>query len=321
MRFAVIDLGTNTVRLLIADADGPDGYRPVRSAQKTTRLGQGLGPTRELQPEPVARTLRVVGAFGALAETEDAEHLLVVGTSALREAKNRAMFQARARDEFGVEVSVVSGETEARLSLLGVRAALPHLAARFTMMDIGGGSTEFVRAESNRVRAAVSTGLGVVKLTEGFLHTDPPTPGEILGAREAVTARLVSARDKVLAGVGPAEPLVGTAGTVTTLAAMDLALERYDPARVTGHTLSCTRVAEILQACAAVPLAQRKTFIGLESARADVIIAGMIICIGVMETFGFPVLTVSDGGLREGILLDWLARFFSSPRTTGPASA
>ncbi len=307
-RFAVIDVGTNTVRLLIADAASASAYSPVRSAQEMSRLGEGLHPQRELLLEPMERTLRVLGRFRELAAREGAQQVVAIGTSALREARNRDVFLARAREKAGVDISVVSGETEARLSLLGVRAALPHLPARIVMMDIGGGSTEFLRADGDRILTVLSTGLGVVKLTEAFLRSDPPQGAELDAATAAVNARFIRARQEELADVHA--PLVGTAGTVTTLAAIDLALDPYDPARVTGHTLSRDRVAALLRTCASQPLSVRRTLPGLEPARADVIVAGAIICLSAMDVLGIDLLTVSDGGLREGILIDCLAGFF-----------
>jgi exopolyphosphatase / guanosine-5'-triphosphate,3'-diphosphate pyrophosphatase len=319
-RFAVIDVGTNTVRLLIADADGPSAYQAVQSAQEITRLGEGAHARHELQAAPMERTLKALARFRELARATGAHEILAVGTSALREASNRDAFLARAREDLGLDVSVVSGETEARLALLGVRAALPQLAPRFLMMDIGGGSTEFVRADGDQARDVLSIGLGVVRLTEAFLSRDPPAAEELQAASRAAKDLLIGVRE-ALAGLSAQDPLVGTAGTVTTLAAIDLALDPYDAARVTGHTLSRGRIAALLEVCATRPLARRRTLPGLEPGRADVIVAGAIICGTVMDVLGFPALTVSDGGLREGILIDWLTRRFrrAAHARCGPA--
>ena len=190
LRAAVIDVGTNTVRLLVAESDGRSAHRTLLTAQEITRLGQGLLPARELQPEPIRRTLRVLRRYRELAETEGAATILAVGTSALREAGNRAAFLAAARDEAGVEVAVIAGEEEARLALLGVRAGLPGAAARLVMMDIGGGSTELLLADGEKILAMVSTGLGAVKLTESCLHGDPPLPTELETVRRTAAERL-----------------------------------------------------------------------------------------------------------------------------------
>ncbi len=309
IRLAVIDVGTNTVRLLVAESDGRFPPRTLLTAQEITRLGQGLLPRRELQPEPIRRTLCALRRYRELAEAQRAATLLAVGTSALREARNRAAFLAAARDEAGVEVVVIGGEEEARLALLGVRAGLPGAPAHLAMMDIGGGSTELLLADGETVLAAVSTGLGVVKLTEKYLHADPPLPSELERVRRTAAERLDRARKVELFDRMPRDPfLVGTAGTVTSLAAMDLALVLYDPARVTGHRLTRARVAELLDRLTSLQLADRRRVPGLEPGRADVIIVGGVICLAAMDVLGFSALTVSDGGLREGILLDLLRR-------------
>lgn len=307
-RLAVIDVGTNTVRLLVAEQGGRSAYRTLLTAQEITRLGQGLLAARELQPEPIRRTVRALRRYRDLAEAQGAATILAVGTSALREAKNRNVFLAAARDEAGVEVAVITGEEEARLGLLGVRAGLPDAPARLAMMDIGGGSTELLVADGETILAAVSTGLGVVKLTERCLHADPPVPDDLETVRRTAAERLDRARTMELRSVLPVSTFVGTAGTVTSLAAVDLALVPYDPVRVTGHRMTRVRVAQLLHRLASLPLADRRRVPGLEPARADVIVAGGVICLAAMDVLGFPELTVSDGGLREGILLDLLRR-------------
>jgi exopolyphosphatase/guanosine-5'-triphosphate,3'-diphosphate pyrophosphatase len=323
MRVAAIDVGTNTVRLLVGEPDGAGEYRPVLAAQAITRLGQGLLPDWELQPEPIRRSLAVLQRFRQAAESHAATRIAVVGTSALREAKNREAFLARARREVGLEVRVVSGEEEARLTLLGVRAAVPLGGGPWLLMDIGGGSTEFLLADGPEVRATVSTGLGAVKLTEAHLKTDPPLPEGLAAVRDVVAARMARLRTADLPSLAPAVPdqkltFVGTAGTVTSLAAMDLALDPYDPERVNGHRLTRDRVAALCRELASLPLVRRRWVPGLEPARADVIVAGAVVCLGAMEDLDLPELTVSDGGLREGILLDLLRQSAAgSPR--GPA--
>jgi len=307
-RLAVIDVGTNTVRLLVAESDGRSAYRTLLTAQEITRLGQGLLPDRELQAEPIRRTIRALRRYRELAEAQGAAAILAVGTSALREATNRAAFLTAARDDAGIEVTVIPGEEEARLGLLGVRAGLRGAPARLAMMDIGGGSTELLLADGETILAAVSTGLGVVKLTESCLHTDPPLPAELETVRRKASGRFDRARTAELRGMPPGDVLVGTAGTVTSLAAVDLALAPYDPVRVTGHRLTRVRIAETVDRLASLPLADRRRVPGLEPARADVIVAGGVICLAAMDALGFSELTVSDGGLREGILLDHLGR-------------
>ena len=310
-RLAVIDLGTNTVRLLVGEPDGAGGYRPIFATQEITRLGQGLLPTRMLQPEPTQRTLAALRRFRQAAERHGAARITVVGTSALREARNREAFMACARNQCGLDVRVISGEQEARLTLLGIRAALGIGPGRILAMDIGGGSTEFVLADGPDILRTISTRLGVVKLTEDHLKSDPPLAREMAAVRDAVSVQLACLRPPEWLGSfqGPLAPGVlfaGTAGTVTTLAAIDLVLDPYDPARVNGHRLSYQRIEALCAELAARPLRERQQVPGLEPARADVIVAGALICLGAMDALGFAEITVSDGGLREGILLDLL---------------
>lgn len=303
------------MRLLVGEPDGAGGYRPIFAAQEITRLGQGLSPDRLLQPEPIQRTLAVLEWFRRLADSHGATRTAVIGTSALREARNRQEFLRRARMEMGLDVRVISGEEEARLTLRGMRAALPAvgypLGGRLLLMDIGGGSTEFLLADGDAILATASTGLGVVKLTEAHVRHDPPVPAELTAIHDVVAARLARLRAEGFPGLGPAAAapaiaFVGTAGTLTTLAAIDLSLTSYDPGRVNGHRLTRDRVEALLRELASLPLVRRRGIPGLEPARADVIVAGALVCLGAMETLGFPTIVVSDGGLREGILLDLL---------------
>jgi exopolyphosphatase/guanosine-5'-triphosphate,3'-diphosphate pyrophosphatase len=318
MRLAAIDVGTNTIRLLIGEADGLGGYRPVLGAQEITRLGQGLLPEKILQPEPMRRSLAVLARFRALAEGHGATEIAAVGTSALREAGNRDAFLAQARAEAGLDVAVIPGAEEARLTLLGVRAGLPDPPRHLVMLDIGGGSTELLLADGPIIRGMVSTGLGAVKLSEECFPADPPDAEALAAARKIALTRLLRVRAGELPPWDDGAALVGTAGTVTTLAAIDLRLDPYDPERVNGHRLRRDRVAALLQDLAALPLPRRRQVRGLEPARADIIVGGTIICLAVMDALGFSHLLVSDGGLREGILLDLLDRVRARP--SGPAS-
>jgi len=332
MRVAAIDVGTNTVRLLVGEPDGAGGYRAMAAAQEITRLGQGLWPDRLLQPGPIQRTLAVLERFRRLADSHGATRTAVIGTSALREARNRQEFLRRARMETGLDVRVISGEEEARLTLRGVRATLPAAGSRpggrLLLIDIGGGSTEFLLADGDEIVAAVSTGLGAVKLTEAHVRHDPPLPAELKAIHDVVAARLSRLRFQELPDVrgtapGPGLTVVGTAGTVTSLAAIDLSLTAYDPGRVNGHRLTRDRVEALLRELAGLPLVRRRRVPGLEPARADVILAGAIVCLVAMECFGIPALGVSDGGLREGVLLDVLGgpAAASPPSRIGPSVA
>lgn len=252
------------------------------------------------------RTVDTVSEFIAAARGLGASEIRVVATSAVREAPNRAELLALLRATTGLDASVVSGEEEARLTLQGVAAGLPQLGGSFVLFDIGGGSTELVLGEGGRPGAMVSLQLGVVRLAERYGDAGPVDwarfalmRGEIDGrlARE-IPARIIEARSPAL---------VGTAGTVTTLAALDLALPAYDPSRVQGHTLGRGAVERLLNRLGALAVAERARLPCLEPGRADVIVPGIAICLAVMDRLGYDSLVVSDRGLREGILCEILS--------------
>jgi len=304
--YAAIDIGTNTLRLLVAETVGPDDYTVLHEEQQITRLGEGLRSTGVLQDAPRRRSLTVLRRFADLARSLKAGEIAAVATSAVREARNGQEFVAEVWREAGLALRVIDGEEEARLTLLGVRHGLRLGSRRVLAIDIGGGSTEFVLARGEVIEGIVSTGLGVVKLTEQYLVSDPPTVDERRRLEEFVGARIDRLR-RELPGLEAAQ-LVGTAGTVTTLAAIDLALVTYDRQKVRGHGLRLARVRELLDRLAALALRERRGIPGLEPGRADIIIAGAAILAVSMERLGYHELRVSNDGLREGILLDLLRR-------------
>ena len=304
--YAAIDVGTNTLRLLVAEAVTPDEFAILHEEQEITRLGEGLLPTRLLQDAPRRRSLTVLRRFADLARSLKAGEIASVATSAVREARNGKEFLDETARETGLALRVIDGREEARLTLLGVRHGLRLGLWRVLAIDIGGGSTEFVLARGEGIEGIVSTGLGVVKLTEQYLVSDPPTIGELRSVKEVVGTRIDRLRGE-LPGLEGAQ-FVGTAGTVTTLAAIDLALVTYDRQKVQGHRLGLARVMELLDRLAALPLRERRGIPGLEPGRADIILAGAAILAVSMERLGYHELQVSDDGLREGILIDLLRK-------------
>ena len=303
MRLATIDLGTNMVRLLVADiASG--GWHPVERAQRVTRLGEGQAARGPLGAVPMARTRDTVAAFVRRAEALGAVRVRIAATSAVREATNQAAFVAELEAATGRAVEVLSGDDEARLTLLGVTRGLPNLRGTFLMLDIGGGSTELALARDGRLAAAVSLRLGVVSQAERHVGDGRWDAAALARVRARIGARLREVPD-VLVAAGAAQ-LVGTAGTVSTLAALDLGLIRYDVERVQGHRLARAAIEAILARLAVLTDAARGALPCLEPGRADLIVPGIVICLGAMERLGFDVLTVSDHGLREGILCEIL---------------
>ena len=301
---ATVDLGTNTVRLLVAAPDG-SAWRTLHQTQRVTRLGEGQGDTGRLRPEPMRRTAATVAEFARAARALGAARVRIVATSAVREAANREEFVARLEREAGERVEVVSGEEEARLTLKGVTSGLPGLDRSFVLFDIGGGSTEFILARGGLPAAAVSLRLGVVALQEEWGEPGPVRGEHFARLLRHVEQRLAAEVPEAIAAA-PAALLVGTAGTVTTLAALELGLAAYDPAAVHGHRLDRAAVERQLARLGVLDVRARGLLPCLEPGRADVIIPGIAICLAAMARCGRESLVVSDRGLREGILAELL---------------
>jgi exopolyphosphatase/guanosine-5'-triphosphate,3'-diphosphate pyrophosphatase len=299
--YAGIDIGTLTLRLLIARVlDGR--LRELDSDRRIVRLGEGLQPSRRLQPAPMARAIDTIVEWKPKIERSGAREVVAVATSAVRDAVNREEFLGELKRRSGWDVAVLSGEEEARLSLLGIRSGLPPDVTRYVALDIGGGSTEFIKATPDRPPVMVSINEGVVRLTEECLRRDPPTPDEVAAARTRIRAHLNTVKEKLGSVVG--FRLVGTAGTITTLAAMDQQMETYAPKRIHNYRLSWDAVRRLLGDLASRTHAQRRELKGLEPGREDLMMAGTLILLECMERFGFVECLVSDYGLREGVLID-----------------
>ena len=301
MRLAVIDLGTNTVRLLVAEVRPGAGWQAVHAEQRVTRLGDGLRVTGALADTAMTRTSAAVRDYVAQARALGAGAVRVVATSAVREAANGGVFAEHLAAETGAQVEVISGDEEARLTLRGLRRGLALPSGPMIAFDIGGGSTEYVLARAGELEAAVSLRLGVVPLAERFAF-----PGRVDVARygallDEVRGRLATELPPVIA-CAPIDVLVGTAGTVTTLAALDLGLAEYDPLRVHGHRLTRGAVDAQLARLGALSLAERGALPCLEPGRADLIIPGTAIVVATMERLRVDALVVSEYGLREGIM-------------------
>ena len=302
-RLATIDLGSNTVRYLCVDVDGTTGWRAVDQDQRVTRLAEGAAASGRLGETPMARTAAAVIEYAERARRFGAGDVRVVATSAVREAANGREFAAGLERASGVGVRIVSGEDEARLTVRGVLAGLRGLADPALVFDIGGGSTEFILWRDGAVAAAASLRLGVVPLAERY-----PFPGPVDWTRYRALAREIAERlgrelPAALAQAG-VRTLVGTAGTVTTLAALDLGLETYDARRIQGHRLTRAVVDAQLARLGALTVDERGALPCLEPGRADLIVPGVAIVIAAMERLGVDELVVSDWSLREGIVAE-----------------
>ncbi len=301
-RFATIDIGTNSVLLLVAERGADGKLKAVLERAEITRLGRGVDATRRLSAEGQEDTLKVLEAFAREARGAGAEGIAVTATSAARDAQNGAEFLAAAQARAGLTVEIISGEQEAQLSYASAWADFGAAAAEkpLVVIDIGGGSTELIYGEegaAGKVGYRHSFDVGSVRLTERFVRADPPSPDE----QKAVRAHL---RETFAALPRPPSGfrMVGVAGTVTTLFALQHKLATYDPAKVHGGTLTITQLDALAKKLCALPLAERQKLPGLQPKRADVICAGALILLTAMEKLASLQCWVSDRGLRWGLL-------------------
>lgn len=302
MRLAAIDIGTLTCRLLVADVNLPDEFKELDADRRILRLGEGVDQDKRLSVEAMDRVVETLKEWKERMAKHDVDALAIVATSAVRESENRQEFLRRVKQETGWEVEILTGEEEARRTLLGIRFGLPAIISEFLGLDIGGGSTECILARSGQSPKVLSLDLGVVRLLERVFHHDPPTAQDLQNAEVCIDEALA----KVVEAFGevPILPLVGTAGTVTTLAAMALRLKQYDGTRVHNYELSLATVRGLEKELLDKTGSERLEMPGLEPGREFVIVAGTIILRRLMETFDFESCLVSDYGLREGILVD-----------------
>ena len=307
MRVAGIDIGTLTCRLLVAavpaEAEGP--IHTIYSDRKILRLGEGVDQTRRLKPEAMVRVIETIREWKTVIESHGVERYTAVATSAVRQAKNREEFVGRVRQETGIEVEVIDGEEEARRTFLGIRSGLPSDVQDILGLDIGGGSTEFIASRQGQPLKMTSIDMGVVRLTERVLQSDPPRPTEIQKAETLIRELTRSARRKI--GDITELTLVGTAGTITSLAAIAQGLPTYDPARIQNYELTLSAIQNIERDVFSKTQSDRVGIPGLEAGREEVIAAGALILRCVMEELNAARCVVSEYGLREGVLV-YLAR-------------
>lgn len=300
VRYAVLDIGTNTVKLLVADCAGND-LRPVLETSETTRIGQGVSSNGRLLPEAIERTLTIVEDFCDQARKLKAERFLAFATSAVRDASNREIFLNAFRERTWFNCHVLSGDEEADLIFTG---ATSHPALRdreLIVFDIGGGSMEFIRGRHGSIEFKVSLNCGAVRMTEMFIKSDPPANAELSTLEDHVRS---SIRSSVRSLHAPRSmPLLGTGGTISCLASMDLKLERPDPKKIDGHRLSLERIVEFRERLASIPLAERKQLRGLPPSRADIIVAGATILVTGIQALGGSEITVSARNLRHGAVI------------------
>lgn len=298
---AGIDIGTLTCRLLIAEVSSSRHLREVRSDRRILRLGEGVDKDRVLRADAMARVVATLKEWRQIIDAYQVEVTAVVATSAVRDAGNRQEFLELIARETGLQVEIISGEEEARRTMLGVRSGLSADIAGILALDIGGGSTECILDRPGHLPVVRSMDIGVVRLGERVLKSDPPAAGELQQARHWI-------RNETEAAVAtmpltPGLTCIGTAGTITALAAMDQQLSVYDATKIHNYILKLDAVKRLEAQLLGRSKQQREGLPGLERGREDVIVAGAIILSTMMETLGMETVLVSDLGLREGVLL------------------
>src|SRR2546421_2327263 len=300
-------MGTNSTRLLVAESDGAGPAGPLKTVERhmhITRLGQGVNATRRLHPDAVQRTLGVLRKYRDIMDSTGVEGVRARATSAARDAANRDELLGPAVEILGTTVELLSGEEEGRLTFLGATTGLdapaPHL-----VVDIGGGSTEFT-VGTGAPDGTLSVDVGCVRLTEAWLHSDPPAPEELSQAISVVQAYLDDV-DRDLPAAGQARTLIGTAGTVTTVAAVEIGLAEYDPEVLHHFRLTREAAEDVFRTLATEPAADRRHNPGLEPARVDVIVGGAAVLVAVMRHWAFDEMIVSEADILDGLVRSQLA--------------
>jgi exopolyphosphatase / guanosine-5'-triphosphate,3'-diphosphate pyrophosphatase len=305
VRVAGIDCGTNSLRLLIADpVDGRlvDVVREMR----IVRLGEGVDRTGQLLPAALERTRVALADYAATITAHGAQRVRMIATSATRDAANRDAFVAMVRDVLGVEPEVISGAEEAALSFAGAAEGLPGVSGRLLIADVGGGSTELVLGEASTPHAlrSYSMDVGCVRMTERHLHDDPPTPDQIRATVDDLLAAIATAAAEV--DITAPATFVGLAGTVTTIAAIALGLDRYDAEAVHGSVLSAAQVHEVTARLLAMTHDERAALPVMHPGRADVISGGALVLRTLVEATGATEVIASEHDILDGIAFSLL---------------
>jgi exopolyphosphatase / guanosine-5'-triphosphate,3'-diphosphate pyrophosphatase len=298
-RYAVIDVGTNSVKFHIGEHSADGERRTIVDRAEVTRLGEGLDETGELWDEAMVRTIEAIAGMVEAAQRNGVEAIAAVGTAGLRIAANSAEFVEAVRERAGVEIEVISAEEEARLAYLAAKASLRFGSGSLTVFDTGGGSTEFTFGHGDRVQEQFSVNVGAVRLTEHYGLDRAIEEDTLASGFDAIAEEL-----SVLDGRTTPDDLVGMGGAVTNLAAVKLQLETYDPDAVQGTALDRDEVDRQIELYRTRDAEERRSIVGLQPKRAEIILAGACIVRTVLDKLGRDSLTVSDRGLRHGLLIE-----------------
>jgi len=299
-RIAAVDVGTNSTRLLVAEDQLP--LQVVERQMRITRLGQGVDATGHLDDSALERTLMCIADYATIWRELGADRVRLTATSAVRDASDRERFFSGVRERTGIEAEVLSGEDEGRTAFRGATALIDGQAP-YLVLDIGGGSTEFILG-TDAPEAMTSRQLGCVRVAERELLSDPPSLDQIAEARGFADGELDAV--EVVIAPGAARTLVGVAGTITTIAALHLALDTYQPDRIHGSRIPAEQVAEITERLLAMTTAERRALGPMAPGREDVIHAGALILDRVMARYGFADVLVSESDILDGLAMSLL---------------
>ncbi len=305
MKYASIDIGSNTVLLLLAIRDENGKIKPLIEKAEITRLGEKLDETGSLNPEAMKRTLKVLLKYTDLCHRNQVDRIVCIGTEALRRADNSNLFAQKVQKHCGFDLEIISGSKEAELAYLSAMIDFAETYQNLVVLDIGGGSTELIwqnGISADRLRLqTLSIKMGSVRLTEKFLKQDPPTQDEYAALQAFIEARL---NEDLKELTPPASPfhLIGLAGTVTTLAAIDQKLDPYNPEKIQGATLTLSSLENIIEKLKILSFEEKKKILGMEPKRADVLLAGAAILEAILKRLKIKELIVSDRGIRYGAL-------------------
>ncbi|MBN1918047.1 MAG: hypothetical protein JW889_09075 [Verrucomicrobia bacterium] len=299
MRVCAVDIGTSSVRSIVADVTPPSGVAVVNYNGRITRLGEGFGSTDTLKPEAIDRTVHAAAQFVEHGKRLGASAFKLVATSAARDAHNGDALVAALRDATGLTPEIITGEREAALVLAGVRASGLLASDSAVVIDVGGGSTELIAVSPGQPSQLRSVNVGAVRLAERFITSDPPTPDEVAAASAHAAATLAEVDI-----VHCPHRVVGLGGTITTIAAMLQSLAAYDAAAVHGTTITLDDVESLLTLTTRLTTEQRRALPGLEPGREDIIVAGCLIVRAALQTARSGSLRVSTAGILHGIALD-----------------
>jgi exopolyphosphatase/guanosine-5'-triphosphate,3'-diphosphate pyrophosphatase len=302
MRVAVVDLGTNTTRVLVADVES-GRVSELERRTTVTRLGEGVDATNRLADTAIERVTKVLDGYKAVIDELQPERVIALATSATRDAENGDEFRAMLHDRYGFDARIIPGDEEARLTFLGATARRPQGDGPFVVIDIGGGSTEYVVGSAGDDPSfRVSTQAGSVRQTERHLHEDPPSEEDLATLQASIRSIVADGvPTEVRTGVSKG---IAVAGTATSLAAIDQQLDPYDPAKVDGYGLLLEACDRMLGELASVPLEERRRTTGLHPDRAPTIIAGAAILVESMKLFELESIEVSEADILHGAALD-----------------